>query len=68
LTPQQLKKLRRDLQLTQAELATALSVSRNTVVSWEAGMHRLPGWIDYAMVGLRQALTANASQRRQGGH
>ena len=64
MTPQQLKKQRRELQLTQAELAKALSVSRNTVVSWEAGMHRLPGWIDYAMVGLASAITANASQRR----
>jgi DNA-binding XRE family transcriptional regulator len=52
LTPQTLKRQRQELKLTQAELAKELSVSRNSVIGWEAGRHRIPGWMNYALAGL----------------
>ena len=37
MKPEELKKIRRDLKLTQQELADTLEVERNTVARWETG-------------------------------
>jgi DNA-binding XRE family transcriptional regulator len=57
LTPQQLKKARHELKLTQAELAKAFSISRNSIINMERGRHRMPGWITHAMAGLKASMS-----------
>jgi DNA-binding transcriptional regulator YiaG len=42
MTPEQLKKHRADLNLTQSDLAVALCVTRRAVVSWETGTRNMP--------------------------
>ena len=42
MTADQLKRKRRDLGLTQVELAKRLGVTRLTVVRWETGVHKIP--------------------------
>lgn len=44
MTPKEIKLLRRQLKLTQHELAMALGTAQNTVASWESG-RRKPGSI-----------------------
>jgi DNA-binding transcriptional regulator YiaG len=41
-TPAEFKKLRMRLGWSQAALAKALGVQRNTVARWEMGMHPIP--------------------------
>ena len=40
--PEELKKKRSDLGITQRDLATALCVSVRTVISWETGTRTMP--------------------------
>ena len=42
VTPSQLKRRRRALGLTQAGLAEALGVRRETIARWEIGSRRIP--------------------------
>lgn len=42
MTPDQLKSIRERLGLTQAQLATKLGVTRNTINRWEMGLHPIP--------------------------
>ena len=42
MTGQELKQLRRDLQLTQYELAGRLGVCTLTIGNWERGKRRIP--------------------------
>ena len=44
MSPKMLRERRRQLGLTQAELASRLGVSRQTVNSWERGRVRAPSW------------------------
>lgn len=43
LSPAEARFLRKELDLPQAQLASALDVSENTVRAWEAGRSRMPG-------------------------
>lgn len=42
MTSEELKQARKELGLTQRELAQRLGVSRNCITRWEIGMHRIP--------------------------
>ena len=52
MSPGELKKWRTERDLTQGELAMALSVHRVTVAKWEAGMIAIPKILDLALKGL----------------
>jgi DNA-binding transcriptional regulator YiaG len=41
VTPEELKRLRRQLRITQAQLAGALGVRSETVARWEIGSRRI---------------------------
>ena len=43
MTPQEIVKLRRDLDLTQRELAKRIGAQQSTVARWELGSHRPRG-------------------------
>jgi transcriptional regulator with XRE-family HTH domain len=66
MTPDQLKKQRHELQLTQADMAKAFGVSRNALINWERGKNRIPRWMDYALSGLQDAINESAFQKRYG--
>jgi len=51
--PNQLKAARARLGLTQAELADALHVARETVARWEIGTHRIPESVALAVQTLK---------------
>lgn len=42
MTPERLRQCRKDLKLTQAQLARELCVTRRAVVSWETGTRNMP--------------------------
>jgi repressor LexA len=42
MTPEELKRIREKLGLTQEALAEALGVHRVTLAKWEAGTHNVP--------------------------
>lgn len=42
MKPEQLKLYRKDLKITQAQLARELCVTRRAVVSWETGTRNMP--------------------------
>lgn len=42
MTPTSLKRIRRELGLTQEALAAAVGVARETVARWETGVHGIP--------------------------
>ncbi len=42
MTPEELKKIRAVLELTQGQLAEELGVARNTVARWEMGARKIP--------------------------
>ena len=42
MTPDQLKRLRPKLGLSQGALASQLGITRNTVNRWEMGLHPIP--------------------------
>ena len=42
MTPRTLKRVRRALGLTQAQLAKELDYTRNSVARWERGVHPIP--------------------------
>jgi DNA-binding transcriptional regulator YiaG len=60
MSPQQIKKLRQDLQLTQQQLADKIGARQHTVARWETGMNEPKG--AYAML-LRQ-LAEKVKRRR----
>lgn len=45
----ELKKIRKELNLTQTELADILGVKMNTVYRWESGILDVPKYIELAM-------------------
>lgn len=56
---------RRALGMTQAMLASALSVARNTVARWERGEMRMarPAWVRLVMRGLALPIAPAARAR-----
>ncbi|WP_447978137.1 helix-turn-helix domain-containing protein [Candidatus Nitrospira bockiana] len=61
MTPDELKALRAQLGLTQAELAARIGVTRNAVNLWEMGQRRISGPVALALRSLRKPA---ASTRR----
>lgn len=58
MTPDEIKTRRKQLDLTQAELAAALGVHRDTVQGWEKGRIKLTEprsfWLDAEMAKLKR--------------
>jgi len=63
MTPTGLKRIRRELGLTQEQLARALGVDRVSVARWEGGTYR----ITEPMARLIQRIAAEAREKRKGG-
>ena len=53
MTPEQFKKIREKLGLTQAELASILEVKTNTVYRWEAGILPISRIVELAVRSLK---------------
>lgn len=53
---EELKKVREDLGLTQAELAKNLKVATNTVSRWEIGERKIPEFLDLALETVKRNL------------
>jgi len=49
MTPGELRQRRRDLGLTQAEMARRLNTPRRTYQNWEEGARRIPGIVEAAL-------------------
>jgi transcriptional regulator with XRE-family HTH domain len=60
LTPEELKRLRLRLDLTQTELADQLGVARNTVTRWETGARKIAPPIAIAIRAVAQRLRGRA--------
>lgn len=56
MKPGELKAIRKNLKLTQAQLAKALGVDRVTVARWETGLRKLPPMLTLAIKGFRSEL------------
>ncbi len=54
--PQELISRRRSMEMTQAELATELEVSANTVARWERGERAIPPYLKLALDTIEQNL------------
>jgi DNA-binding XRE family transcriptional regulator len=54
MTPDELKKARARLGLTQKKLAAELCVNRQSVVRWEAGKHKIPYMLELALKELER--------------
>ena len=54
MKPQDIRRLREELGLTQQQLADALRTTRVSVARYEAGMRKIPGIVSVAMDQLRQ--------------
>jgi DNA-binding transcriptional regulator YiaG len=50
----ELKTIRKELNLTQTELADILGVKMNTVYRWESGILEVPKYITLAMQTVKQ--------------
>lgn len=61
MTPQELKAMRRQLRLTQADLAKLFGKSRNAIILWERGKSRIPRWLPYALEGYASQSLRKAS-------
>ena len=57
-----LKKKRKDLRMTQAELAAKLGVSRNTINRWEAGTIKIPS--EMVELSLKQIETDKTPKKK----
>ncbi len=64
VTPSALKRLRRDLQMTQAGLAAELGVSRETIARWEIGSRRIPELAARLLKRMRQNGTQKTKTRK----
>jgi len=64
MKPDELKKLRTKLGLTQAELASILDVKTNTVYRWEAGILPITRMVELAVRSLRPARKRNARRHQ----
>jgi len=64
MTPSALKRRRRALALTQAGLAAALGVRRETIARWEIGTRRIPELAARLLARLSQNATPTRSPRR----
>ncbi len=51
-TPEDLKRRRKRLGLTQTQLADILGVRRNTVTRWEVGILPVPPYLHLALAGI----------------
>jgi len=65
MRPDELRMLRRQLGLTQAELAAALRVTMNTVARWEQGRHAISPLAEGALSLLRLQHGATRKSRRK---
>jgi len=52
VTPAELRRARRSLDLTQAQLAVALGRSLSIINKWEGGTSPIPAWVPLALQGL----------------
>lgn len=52
MTPQELKKARAELGLSQDALSKKLEHCRRFIVYRESGILRIPSWLEWAMKGL----------------
>jgi DNA-binding transcriptional regulator YiaG len=61
MTPSDVKRLRKQLALTQSELADTIGVHAMTVSKWETGVHKIPG----PVVKLLQRMLAERSATKR---
>ena len=54
MTGDDLRRLRRDLQLSQEALAKRLGITRNPVAEWEANKRGVPRYIELAIAEIRR--------------
>ena len=66
MTPDEFRQLRRQLGLTQEQLARRLDVTLNTVQNWESGRRKIGGPIALLMRMLVERGNANRVQAEQG--
>jgi repressor LexA len=62
MRPDEIKRLRRTLGLTQGQLAAKLRTTRMTITRYECGMRRIPGVIDVALKQLSKDLSPSEIQ------
>lgn len=62
MTPDELKTIRAELGMTQAEFAAAMNTTRVSIARYETGVHPVPRWMPIALRGL--ALQPRAPQKR----
>jgi transcriptional regulator with XRE-family HTH domain len=53
MTPEELRTVRKEMGMTQVQLATALGMTSNAVAMWERGERPMPPWMPVALKGLR---------------
>jgi len=64
MTGEDLKALRTQLGLTQAELAERIGVARNTINRWEMGIRRIPEPVARLMQYLAKEVRAERKKKR----
>jgi DNA-binding XRE family transcriptional regulator len=49
MTPATLKRLRRTLQLSQAQFGAQIGVTKTSIYMWESGRTPIPHWLKFAV-------------------
>lgn len=62
MSPESLKKWREARSFTQAGLGKALGVTLTTVYRWEAGLRKIPPFLELALEGLERRRGENKSK------
>ena len=65
MSPQQIKKLRQDLQLTQQQLADKIGARQHTVARWETGMNEPKGAYAMLLRQLAEKVTRRSSKKKK---
>jgi DNA-binding transcriptional regulator YiaG len=63
MTPASLKRLRRTLQLSQAQFGAKVGVTKTSVYCWESGRTPIPHWLAFAVATISRPGPGTAAPR-----
>lgn len=62
MTPDELRRRRETMSLSQSELAAILQVASNTIARWERGERAIPSMLGLALQAIEQTIAAEREE------